>query len=106
MDNASTHCNERILEMIRSKGTYILFTAPYSADLNPIELGFNVYKSSLKNNSDLFERDWYNAHLLAIDAVTTDTCIKEFRKCGVPKSFHILTSDEKKKILVLMNIIE
>ena len=106
MNNASTHCNEQILEMIRSKGTYILSTAPYSADLNPIELGFNIYKASLKNNTALFERDWYSAHLAAIDAVTADTCIKNFRKCGVPLAFKILTSNKKKKLVVLMNIVE
>ena len=48
LDNASTHNSERVLQMIRAKGTYIIFTAPYSADLNPIELGFNIYKSHLK----------------------------------------------------------
>ena len=101
MDNASTHCSERIMHLIRSKGTYVLFTAPYLADLNPIELGFNVYKSSLKSNSDLFERDWYTAHLSAINAVTADICIKEFCKCAVPQSFRFLTSDEKKEVSII-----
>jgi len=48
LDNASTHCSENVLQMIRNKGAYVLFTAPYSPDKNPIELGFNIYKSSLK----------------------------------------------------------
>ena len=74
--------------------------------MNPFESGFNIYKASLKNNTALFERDWYSAHLAAIDAVTPDTCIKEFRKCGVPLAFKILTLDEKKILVVLMNIVE
>ena len=59
MDNASTHYSENVLQMVRNRGTYIVFTAPYSADLNPIELCFNVYKSALKNYSGTGKPDWY-----------------------------------------------
>ena len=65
MDNASTHMSQRVADMIRETGVYLLYTAPYSPDLNPIELGFNVYKASLKRNSDLFKVDWYSAHQIA-----------------------------------------
>jgi len=104
MDNASTHCSERVLRLIKEKGTYLLFTAPYSADLNPIELAFNVYKTKLRNLSKMFETDWYNAHLRATQAVTLDICIKEFRRCGVPHSNKVLTVDEKKKLLLVMGL--
>ena len=65
-----------------------------SPDLNPIELAFNVYKSHLKRNSSLFEWLLYQAHGEAIESVTKDMCIKEFRRCGVPGSNAVKTSTE------------
>ena len=105
LDNASTHVSDHIVDMIKAKGTYVLFTAPYSADLNPIELGFNIYKESLKRNTSLFDRDWYSAHLHAIDALTSDISIEEFCRCNVPKSFQIMTSNEIKKVALVMNLL-
>ena len=72
--------------MIRDKGAYIIFTAPYLADLNPIKFGFNIYKSHLKKNARLFDSNWYSGHLKAVGAITSDISIQEFRKCGVPGS--------------------
>ena len=91
--------------MIRSKGTYTLFTAPYLAALNPIELGYNIYKTNLKKNLSLVEIDWYDAYLKAIDAMTPDITMKEFCKCRIPKSNKVQTSEEKKKILLPFNIL-
>lgn len=47
MDNASTHMSERVRELIESTGTYLLYSAPYSPDLSPIEYLLNDYKSNL-----------------------------------------------------------
>ena len=44
MDNATTHMCQEVESIIRATGAYLLYTAPYSPDLNPIELCFNVYK--------------------------------------------------------------
>jgi len=33
--------------------------------------------------------------LIAIESVSKDTCIKQFRKCGVPFSNEILTEEEE-----------
>jgi len=57
MDNASTHIDSRVAQLIRATGAYILYTAPYCPDLNPIELGFNIYKAHLKRNNTAFEID-------------------------------------------------
>ena len=104
MDNASTHMSQRVADMIRETGAYLLYTAPYSPDLNPIELGFNVYKASLKRNSDLFKVDWYSAHQIALDSVTRDICIKEFRRCGVPGSYEIHTAAEEDGVAIAISI--
>ena len=108
MDNASTHMNDRVRQLINGAGAYLLYTAPYSPDLNPIELAFSNYKSSLKRNYELGEVDWYQAHLNAIDSVNRDVCIKEYRRCGVPLSDNLLTSEEeeekkKNELLLLLS---
>ena len=94
MDNASTHLSERVTDLIRSKGAYLIYTAPYSPDLNPIELAFNIYKKSLKRNYEMEMLDWYEAHMLAIESVNRDICIKEYRRCGVPLSQDVKTEEE------------
>ena len=94
MDNASTHMDGKVAQMIKDTGAYLLYTAPYSPDLNPIELGFNVYKSQLKRNETQFKFDWFGTHLVALEHVDRDICIKEFRRCGVPMSEKEYTSSE------------
>ena len=67
MDNASTHMRSKVKELINGVGAYLLYTAPYSPDLNPIELGFGIYKKNLKRDHELQSVDWYQVHLNAID---------------------------------------
>ena len=62
MDNASTHFGRKVGDAIRAKGAYLL-------DLNPIELGFNIYKNSLKRNMELGNVDWFEAHLNSISVI-------------------------------------
>jgi len=97
MDNASTHMSERMKELIESTGAYLLYSAPYSPDLSPIEYLFNIYKSNLRRFSkDYSSDDWYYLHLKAILSVTKDIAIKEVRRCEIPYSNNILTEEEKK----------
>ena len=97
MDNASTHmCNE-VEYLIESVGAVLLYTAPYSPDLNPIEMMFNCYKMYLKRHEIEFCNDYLKVHNDALNSVTSDIAIKEFRKCGVPHSSSILTSKETEK---------
>ena len=97
MDNASTHMSWEVMEMIEQTGALLLYTAPYSPDLSPIEYGFHIYKSSLKRFSKDFDKDdWTQLHIKAMMAVTRDHAIEEFRKCFIPFSESILTSDELK----------
>jgi hypothetical protein len=48
LDNAYIHHGERVTELIEDAGAYVLYTAPYSPDLNPIKLMFNQYKMGLE----------------------------------------------------------
>ena len=99
MDNASTHMSHEVRDMILECGALLIYSAPYSPDLSPIEYGFNIYKSYLKRFSkDFAPNEWYKLHLDALNAVSSDTAIKEFRKCGIPGSFDILTNNEKNSI--------
>ena len=93
MDNATTHMSERIGQLVRRTGAYLLYTAPRSSDLNPIEMCFNIYESFLKRNSVHFRMDWFTLHLRALDAITRDVCIVEFHRCGTLFSNDISTDE-------------
>ena len=98
MDNASTHMSHEVGDMIRERGAYLLYTAPYSPDLSPIEYAFNVYKSHLKQwSKDFDHEDSFLLHKKALSKVSRDIAIKEFRKCEIPFSQEVLTSDEMLK---------
>lgn len=44
LDNLSSHNSERAPRMIESRGARLEFLAPYSPDLNPIEMVFSKFK--------------------------------------------------------------
>ena len=95
MDNASTHMSREVVRMIEGTGAYLLYSAPYSPDLSPIEYLFSVYKSNLKRFSRYYEKEeWYELHLHAIREIDEDVSLMQFRHCGIPKSDEILTEDE------------
>ena len=98
MDNASTHMTWEVSEAIRETGAYLLYTAPYSPDLNPIERAFNVYKKYLKRHETIFQLDPITVHNEALHSVSKDFCVGEYRRCNIPKSVspYLLTSKEKR----------
>ena len=81
MDNASVHMLPEVKEAIHNKDAYLMYTPPYSPDLNPIEKMFSVYKAALKRNEEL---DWLTRHDKALAAVTPSIAKKEFKTCGIP----------------------
>ena len=100
MDNASTHMGHRTRDLVEGAGAYLLYTAPYSPDLNPIEMMFSLYKQYLKRHHNEFKIDHVRVHWDALSySVTKDIAIKEFRKCGVPYSDSTMTSGEKKELV-------
>ena len=103
MNNASTHMDGKVADMIRDTGAYLLYTTPYSPDLNPIELAFNIYKSQLKRSETAFKFDWFGTHVKSIEHINRDIVVKEFRQCGVPTSEDILTSTEETIPLIALS---
>ena len=69
--------NDQVRQLIHGARAYLLYISPYSPDLNPVELAFSNYKSSLKRDRELGEVNWYQAHLNSINSVNRDVCIKE-----------------------------
>ena len=95
MDNASTHMDEEVKRLIHATGAWLIYSAPYSPDLSPIEYGFNCYKAYMKRHGNEYRRnEYYALHIAALRSVSRDTAIKEFRKCGIPFSDDIVTSEE------------
>ena len=47
MDNLSAHKGGRVRELVEEQGCEVLFLAPYSPDLNPIEEAFAKLKALL-----------------------------------------------------------
>lgn len=50
LDNASTHCDPVVAELIEAEGHVVQYLPPYSPDYNPIELTFSVLKAWMKRN--------------------------------------------------------
>jgi transposase len=92
LDNASVHHGARVIELIEGAGAYILYTAPYSPDRNPIELMFNQYKMGLKRHCSSMH--WFEAHLKAVHSVTPGNARNYFRHCGVPGCSNFADDDD------------
>lgn len=84
MDNATIHISERVIKLIEAKGAKLVFTAPYSPDLNPIEFFFSVYKAALKRYTYSEGLDWKGAHDLALEAMTMEKALNFYKKAEVP----------------------
>ena len=94
MDNASTHMSDEIESAILETGAVLLYGAPFSPHLNPIELYFGCYKAYLKRNNRRMMNDWFSVHREALNCVDRDMGINFFRKSKVPGSYLIATSSE------------
>ena len=84
MDNASIHNSTRVREIIENAGAQLIYTAPYSPELNPIEYMFGEYKKSLKRLSHSGTIDWLTCHWKALDSVTPRKARAFFSHCKVP----------------------
>lgn len=104
LDNASTHMQDEVVEAIEACGAVIIYGAPYSPHLNPIEKYFSVYKSYLKRNHRRIENDWRTVHHEALQQVDRNMGIKFFRHCKVPGADKIYTKEESDYIIGLCNI--
>ena len=83
MDNATIHGD--VEQMIREAGAKLIYTPPYSPDLNPIELMFGSYKSSLRR----YHHSPHNiAHFKSLQSVTPQIARSYYRHCKVPHCDH------------------
>lgn len=57
MDNASIHHSPNIAKMCSDAGVILVYAAPYSPDLNPIEEHFAEVKAFIKKNWHVWEQD-------------------------------------------------
>jgi len=58
MDNCSIHMDIRVGILIADAGAVLLYSAPYSPDLIPIEYMFHSWKAFLKRHSTEFFNNW------------------------------------------------
>ena len=98
LDNASTHMSDDVVDAIRSTGAQIIYAAPYSPDLNPIENYFSVYKAHLKKYSNEMKMNWRSVHNDALARVNRNMGIRYFRRCGIPGSHNVYTTQEQIQI--------
>ena len=94
MENASTHMNDEIEAAIVATGAILIYGAPFSPHLNPIEYYFANYKAYLKKYGQRMVSEWYLVHLEAMNVVNRDMGVRYFRKCKVPGSYSLFTTDE------------
>ena len=86
MDNASTYMSDEIEKTIESTGALLIYGAPFSPHLNPIELYFGMYKGHLKRNGYRMREDWYAVHLEGLNEIDYEMGLRFFQKCGIPGS--------------------
>jgi len=91
MDNATIHMDPRVRLLIEGEvgnaeypptGAILIYTAPFSPDLNPIEFCFHQYKACLKRNPFLCRLDWRKAHTHALGSVSRLNMCAYYRKIG------------------------
>ena len=79
MDNVSTHMSDYIEKAIIATGTILIYGAPFSPHLNPIEYYFLHYKLYSKRNDRQILSDWFTVHVEALSVVDRDMGINHFR---------------------------
>jgi hypothetical protein len=80
MDNCSIHMHHHVRELIEAKGAIIIYSAPYSPELIPIEYMFKSWKDHLKRCHLDFAKDWHSVHHAALNSVTPEMGLNFFRK--------------------------
>ena len=95
LDNASIHHSKRVVELIEGAGAYIIYSAPYSPDLNPIEMMFGHYKQTLKRHEGRSQDD---AHMAALEGVTPTVARSYFRHSQVPGCEHFPSVEEAERL--------
>ena len=80
MDNCSIHLDLRVRALIEGAGAIIVYSAPYSPELIPIEYMFHQWKSYLKRHHVDFNINWPVIHTQALMSVTREEGLNYFKK--------------------------
>ncbi len=79
MDNCSIHMRAEVEELIRDAGAILIYSAPFSPELIPIEAMFKQWKDYLKRHFKEFAADWRTVHELGLACVTPEDGLNYFR---------------------------
>ena len=74
LDNATVHPPQQVENLCAEYGVHVVWTAPYSPDLNPIEYFFRVYKASMRRLILVFDEQ--TAHYMASGTCLDSTIIR------------------------------
>jgi hypothetical protein len=83
MDNCSIHLDPRVKKLIEGVGAILIYSAPYTPELIPIEYMFHNWKSYLKRNMEDFKRDWYTVHLAGLASIKPQMGLNFFKNTGL-----------------------
>jgi transposase len=80
MDNCSIHLDPRVKALIEGRGAILIYSAPYSPELIPIEYMFHQWKSYLKHFRNSFAINWNSVHIAALQSITPQQGLNYFKK--------------------------
>ena len=94
--------NGRVVDLITATSAILIYGAPCSPDLNPIELMFGHYQKYLKWHEG---KPWFPPHLEALDYVTLAIARSFSCHCQVPgcKIFQEAGSEKAKRSSMMMS---
>ena len=95
MDNVRFHHNSGIKSAIQTAGHTIVYTPPYSPDLNPIERVFSIIKHRLQLGRHPTIRSTILAVTSLCETLFSFDCIFDYSLFG-----HELCSETKRRIVV------
>ncbi|KAH9132187.1 hypothetical protein AeRB84_021313 [Aphanomyces euteiches] len=93
VDNATIHHDQEFEVLVRSAGAVVLYTAPFSPDVMPIEYCFHSYKACLKRNNAIARACFWEALMDALASVSTSKMKHCMYHCGLDVSLDDTTED-------------
>ena len=96
--------------MIESAGAIIVYSAPYTPEVIPIEFMFGQWKAVLKRHEFEFQANWFEIHCLAVASITRQQGLKYFKKTTLvelankhPESSDNIQQSRKLFLVMLLN---
>ncbi len=84
MDNLSAHKGERVRELIKERGCFLIYLPSYSPDFNPIEEAFSKIKGLVRKADKARSREALVEEAIgwALSAVSSRDARAFFEHCG------------------------